>query len=239
MPVASTSEIGAVGVRHEEQVAKVSIVGLGMRTHAGVAARMFRVLADERINIEMIATSEIKVSVVVNAKYGELAMRALHDAFLGERFQRGTGGVGLKQMAVAKKIQIYDTTLRDGCQSEDVSLTVEDKLEIAERLDDLGIDYIEGGWPGSNERDAAFFREVKKLRLRHSKIAAFGSTRRANVRPRRTATWSCCFVPRLRSRPWSARPGTCTCARRCAFPTEANLDILHDTIAYLKSTLTR
>ncbi len=76
-------EIGAQGVRHEDPVAKVSIVGLGMRTHAGVAATMFRVLSDERINIEMIATSEIKVSVVVNAKYGELAMRALHDAFLG------------------------------------------------------------------------------------------------------------------------------------------------------------
>src|SRR5579885_2506051 len=76
------SEIGASGVRHEEQVAKVSIVGVGMRTHAGVAARMFEVLAGERINIEMIATSEIKVSVVVNAKYGELAMRALHDAFV-------------------------------------------------------------------------------------------------------------------------------------------------------------
>ncbi len=70
-------------MRHEEQVAKVSIVGVGMRTHAGVAARMFDVLAAERINIEMIATSEIKVSVVVNAKYGELAMRALHDAFVG------------------------------------------------------------------------------------------------------------------------------------------------------------
>ncbi len=69
-------------MRHEEQVAKVSIVGIGMRSHAGVAARMFEVLAAERINIEMIATSEIKVSVVVNASYGELAMRALHDAFL-------------------------------------------------------------------------------------------------------------------------------------------------------------
>jgi aspartate kinase len=78
------AEIGATGVRHEAQVAKVSIVGLGMRSHAGVAARMFRVLADEGVNIEMIATSEIKISVVVNAKYGELAMRALHDAFLGE-----------------------------------------------------------------------------------------------------------------------------------------------------------
>jgi aspartate kinase len=76
-------EIGAAGVRHEEQVAKVSIVGCGMRTHAGVAARMFELLAREGINIEMIATSEIKVSVVVNSKYGELAVRALHDAFLG------------------------------------------------------------------------------------------------------------------------------------------------------------
>ncbi len=77
-------EIGAGGIRHEEQVAKVSIVGVGMRTHAGVAARMFQVLAAEGINIEMIATSEIKISVVVNTKYGELAMRALHDSFLGE-----------------------------------------------------------------------------------------------------------------------------------------------------------
>ena len=76
-------EIGAQGVRHEEQVAKVSIVGIGMRSHAGVAAKMFQVLAAERINIEMIATSEIKVSVVVSARYGELATRALHEAFVG------------------------------------------------------------------------------------------------------------------------------------------------------------
>jgi aspartate kinase len=78
------SEIGAAGIRHEDQVAKVSIVGVGMRTHAGIAARMFQVLATESINIEMIATSEIKISVVVNTKYGELAMRALHDSFLGD-----------------------------------------------------------------------------------------------------------------------------------------------------------
>jgi len=79
-----SNEIGATGIRHEDQVAKVSIIGVGMRTHAGVAARMFQVLAAESINIEMIATSEIKISVVVNNKYGELAMRALHDSFLGE-----------------------------------------------------------------------------------------------------------------------------------------------------------
>src|SRR5215475_11325285 len=85
-------------------------------------------------------------------------------------------------MADLKHIQIYDTTLRDGCQSEDVSLTVEDKVRIAERLDDLGFDYIEGGWPGSNERDAAFFTAIKRLKLKHAKIAAFGSTRRANTK---------------------------------------------------------
>ena len=85
-------------------------------------------------------------------------------------------------MADTKHIQVYDTTLRDGCQSEDVSLTVEDKVTIAERLDDLGFDYIEGGWPGSNDRDAAFFKEIKKVKIRHAKIAAFGSTRRSGVR---------------------------------------------------------
>jgi aspartate kinase len=78
------NEIGAGGVRHQDQVAKVSVIGVGMRTHAGVAAKMFQVLAAERINIEMISTSEIKVSVVVNSKYGELAMRALHDAFIND-----------------------------------------------------------------------------------------------------------------------------------------------------------
>ncbi|MFZ0889415.1 MAG: aspartate kinase [Candidatus Binataceae bacterium] len=76
-------EIGAQGVRQEDPVAKVSIVGAGMRSHAGVAAKMFEVLAAERVNIEMIATSEIKISVVVNSRYGELAVRVLHDAFLG------------------------------------------------------------------------------------------------------------------------------------------------------------
>jgi len=81
-----------------------------------------------------------------------------------------------------RRIQVYDTTLRDGTQAEDISFTLEDKLRIAERLDDLGVHYIEGGWPGSNPRDEEFFRAVKRLGLRHAKVAAFGSTRRAGVR---------------------------------------------------------
>jgi 2-isopropylmalate synthase len=80
---------------------------------------------------------------------------------------------------VPKHISLYDTTLRDGCQGEDVSLTLADKLRVAERLDELGFDYIEGGWPGSNPRDEEFFREAKKLRLGHARITAFGMTRRA------------------------------------------------------------
>jgi aspartate kinase len=80
---ATAAEIGAQGVSGELDVAKVSIVGVGMRTHAGIAARMFEVLSSEGINIQMISTSEIKISVIIDAKYTELAVRTLHDAFIG------------------------------------------------------------------------------------------------------------------------------------------------------------
>ncbi len=85
-------------------------------------------------------------------------------------------------MTSSRHIDLYDTTLRDGCQAEDIAFTVEDKLRIAERLDDFGVRYIEGGWPGSNPRDEAFFKEAKRLHLKHARIAAFGSTRRVGVK---------------------------------------------------------
>jgi 2-isopropylmalate synthase len=80
-------------------------------------------------------------------------------------------------------VKLYDTTLRDGTQSEDISFLLEDKIRIAHRLDESGIHYIEGGWPGSNPKDIAFFKEIKKEKLSKAKIAAFGSTRRAKVTP--------------------------------------------------------
>ncbi|MEO8602299.1 MAG: aspartate kinase [bacterium] len=80
----TAKEIGAQGVQADTEVVKVSVVGLGMRSHAGVAARMFEILAHEGINIQMISTSEIKISVVIEAKYGELAVRALHQALVEE-----------------------------------------------------------------------------------------------------------------------------------------------------------
>ena len=79
-------------------------------------------------------------------------------------------------------VKIYDTTLRDGTQGEGISFSVTDKLLIAERLDQFGVDYIEGGFPGSNPRDITFFQEARKLKLRHARLAAFGSTRRAGVK---------------------------------------------------------
>ena len=82
---------------------------------------------------------------------------------------------------MTRSIKIYDTTLRDGTQGEGVSFTVAGKIRIAEKLDQFGVDYIEGGWPGSNPRDMAFFEEAKSLNLTNAKIAAFGSTRRASL----------------------------------------------------------
>jgi len=80
------------------------------------------------------------------------------------------------------ELVLYDTTLRDGTQREGLSLAVEDKVKIARRLDELGIHYLEGGWPGSNPKDAEFFRRIRQAGLRRAKVAAFGMTRRAGAR---------------------------------------------------------
>ena len=171
-------EVGAKLVAIDEDIAKVSIVGSGMRSHSGIATKMFTILRDEGINIEMISTSEIKISCVIKEKYGELAVRALHTGF-GLDAEEVVGG--------AVRIDFYDTTLRDGAQSEDIAFSVNDKLRVTEKLDEFGMDFIEGGWPGSNPRDLEYFEEVKKLRLRPCRIVAFSSTLKAGdaARPRR------------------------------------------------------
>lgn len=79
------------------------------------------------------------------------------------------------------EIALYDTTLRDGCQAHGFTLSVEDKVRVAQRLDAMGFTYIEGGWPGSNPRDEQFFARAKRLRFRTARLAAFGSTRRAHA----------------------------------------------------------
>ena len=79
------------------------------------------------------------------------------------------------------KIKLYDTTLRDGAQTEGVSFSIQDKLKITELLDEIGIHYIEGGWPGSNPKDSEYFKIMKKKKLHYARLVAFGSTRRASI----------------------------------------------------------
>ena len=81
-----------------------------------------------------------------------------------------------------RRIEIYDTTLRDGTQGEGFNLSLQDKLLIAQKLDELGVDYIEGGFPLSNPKDEAFFRDVRELKLKNAKISAFGMTRRRGIK---------------------------------------------------------
>jgi 2-isopropylmalate synthase len=90
--------------------------------------------------------------------------------------------VGGDAMTAKRRIEIYDTTLRDGTQGEGFNLSLQDKLLIAQKLDELGVDYIEGGFPLSNPKDAAFFRDVRELKLVNAKVSAFGMTRRRGVK---------------------------------------------------------
>ena len=80
-------------------------------------------------------------------------------------------------------ILLYDTTLRDGTQGENISFTADEKLNIAEMLDDLGMHYIEGGWPSSNPKDKQFFDLAKRIKFKNSRLSAFGSTRKSGISP--------------------------------------------------------
>src|SRR5262249_23927065 len=85
-------------------------------------------------------------------------------------------------MSTTRRIEIYDTTLRDGTQGEGFNLSLQDKVLIAQKLDELGVDFIEGGFPGSNDKDRAFFSEIKHVKLQHAKVSAFGMTRRRGIK---------------------------------------------------------
>ncbi|MDQ7842835.1 MAG: citramalate synthase [Armatimonadota bacterium] len=84
---------------------------------------------------------------------------------------------------MSNRVTVFDTTLRDGTQGAGINFSTDDKVKIALRLDELGVDYVEGGWPGSNPKDLAFFTRARELSWQHCKITAFGSTRRPNTRP--------------------------------------------------------
>lgn len=136
---------------------------------------------------------------------------------------------------MATPVLIFDTTLRDGTQGEGISLSVEDKLKIAQRLDKLGVHYIEGGWPGSNGKDIEFFHRAKELKLTNAKITAFGSTRRklssAETDPNlNRLVESGVEVATIFGKSWDFHVHT-------AIQTtlEENLNMIYDSVSYLKS----
>ncbi|MFH1995071.1 MAG: citramalate synthase [Nitrospinota bacterium] len=132
------------------------------------------------------------------------------------------------------RIKLYDTTLRDGAQAEDISFSLEDKVRIALKIDELGIDYIEGGWPGANPKDTAFFSEIKKHTLKNAKIAAFGSTRRAKSKVAddeniKALLKSNSSVITLFSKAWDLHVRDALRISK-----EENLEMIFDSISYLK-----
>lgn len=133
-----------------------------------------------------------------------------------------------------RQIEIYDTTLRDGAQSEDISFSVEDKLRITEKLDDFYIHYIEGGWPGSNPKDAEYFRKARKLSLHSAKVVAFGSTHKPGNKVDNDANIKALLdskapVITIFGKTWDFHV-----REALKVSLEENLDIIYDSVSYLK-----
>ena len=131
-------------------------------------------------------------------------------------------------------IKIYDTTLRDGSQAEDIAFSVEDKVRIAQKLDELGIHYIEGGWPGSNPKDLQFFQEIKSISLSQAKMAAFGSTCRAGIPPQKDPNIQALIetgtkVVTIFGKSWDIHP-----IEALNITLDQNLEIIHGSIRFLK-----
>src|SRR3989344_3627772 len=131
-------------------------------------------------------------------------------------------------------LKLYDTTLRDGTQAEDINFSVEDKVRIAQKLGELGIHYIEGGWPGSNPRDIQFFKEMKSVKLTSARLVAFGSTRRAGAKAKDDANIKALLkadtgVITLFGKSWDLHV-----KEALKITPEENLDLICDSLAYLK-----
>ena len=136
----------------------------------------------------------------------------------------------------SKKIFLYDTTLRDGTQSEDVNFTVIDKIRIAERLIEFGIDCIEGGWPGSNPRDMEFFNALKQnSNIDINKISAFGSTRRAKKTCETDEIIQSLLEAEVPNITIFGKTWDLHVKEALKISLEENITIIHDTVRYLKS----
>ncbi len=133
-----------------------------------------------------------------------------------------------------KRIHIYDTTLRDGSQAEDVNFSLDDKLKVCLKLDELGMDYIEGGWPGSNPTDDAFFKEIQNYSLKCAKIAAFGSTHHPGHTADKDPNLNALLAARTPVITLFGKTWDFHAKEALRVPLERNLELIYDSLAYLK-----
>jgi 2-isopropylmalate synthase len=134
-----------------------------------------------------------------------------------------------------RSIQIYDTTLRDGTQGEGVSLSLQDKLQIAERLDELGVDYIEGGYPASNVKDTEFFQRVRELKLANARVCAFGMTRRRGMKAADDAGIQSILAAETPVVTMVGKTWDFHVTEILRVSLQENLDMIAETVEYLKS----
>jgi len=132
------------------------------------------------------------------------------------------------------RVEIYDTTLRDGSQTEGISFSVEDKLRITEKLDELGMQYVEGGWPGSNPKDLDYFRKAKKLRLSNAQVVAFGSTHRPKHRPEDDAIMRSLLNAETQIITIFGKTWDFHVTEALKISLEQNLDLIYHSVSYLK-----
>jgi len=136
-----------------------------------------------------------------------------------------------------RKIEIYDTTLRDGAQTEEISFSVEDKLRITAKLDELGVHYIEGGWPGSNPRDIEYFKKAKKLRLRNSHLVAFGSTHRPRHKVHEDALIKALLDSKVKIITIFGKTWDFHVKEALKISLNENIDIIYNSVSYLKKNV--
>ncbi|MFC1971876.1 citramalate synthase [Chloroflexota bacterium] len=133
------------------------------------------------------------------------------------------------------QVQLYDTTLRDGAQREGISLSVTDKLNILQKLDELGIHFVEGGWPGSNPKDVEFFDKARNLNLRNATLAAFGSTRRPKTKAEKDANLQALLVAGATVVTIVGKSSALQVSQVLETTLDENLAMITDSIRYLKS----
>ena len=132
-------------------------------------------------------------------------------------------------------VQLYDTTLRDGAQQERISFSVEDKLKIVQKLDELSIDFVEGGWPGSNPKDTEFFAKARNLNLAHSTLVAFGSTRHVGCRAEEDRNLEALLKAKTRVVTLVGKAWDKQVTQVLETTLEENLNMITDSISYLRA----